>query len=348
MGYLELPQVLATSSTAATIYNTTNSTTRGLTRELLDTRGVYILDCHADLFVWTGRKSTRLMRTAALRLCTSLEAMIERPAHALLTSTLEGTESQIFKSKFDGWDDLIAVDYTRSADAVNKKNALIDKQQRASSNLAANAATLGGGGGGGGGEREGSVDSLASATPSAAAASSLSHLSLLRAHSASPQTAASVVPSVPASVLPPLLQANKAPLRTDLVALFIDRYEPIGDDEALGMMEETHDFLASMACFVFDQKKKKNKCFVALPDAECGQFYTEESYMFVCRYWKVDAAGAVAATTNASATNDHDDPDDADDYDDNNMAERGIHAAFQKRRNKKNSTCASLHLYLYV
>ncbi len=67
MGYLELPQVRASSGRLV------------LTRQLLDTRGVYILDCHTDIFVWIGLKSTRLVRTAALKLSASLDAMINRP-----------------------------------------------------------------------------------------------------------------------------------------------------------------------------------------------------------------------------------------------------------------------------
>ena len=77
MGYLELPQVKATSGKYI------------LTRDLLDTKGVYILDCYTDLFVWIGRKATRLVRTAALKLSSSLEAMINRPGFTLVTSTLE-------------------------------------------------------------------------------------------------------------------------------------------------------------------------------------------------------------------------------------------------------------------
>lgn len=110
-GYLELPQVeLPRNQTQ-------------LTRELLDTRNVYILDCYSDVFVWIGRKSTRLVRTAALKLSASLEHMIRRPQVAIVTSILEGTEPQIFKSKFTGWDDLIAVDYTRTADSVARRGA---------------------------------------------------------------------------------------------------------------------------------------------------------------------------------------------------------------------------------
>lgn len=110
-GYLELPQVELPRNQSH------------LTRELLDTRNVYILDCYSDVFVWIGRKSTRLVRTAALKLSASLEHMIKRPNVALVTSILEGTEPQVFKSKFNGWDDLIAVDYTRTADSMARRGA---------------------------------------------------------------------------------------------------------------------------------------------------------------------------------------------------------------------------------
>lgn len=49
------------------------------------------------------------------------------------------------------------------------------------------------------------------------------------------------------------------------------------------MMEEINDFLESMECFVFENKK-----FVRLPEREFAQFYSEDSYLFVCRYWKLD------------------------------------------------------------
>jgi hypothetical protein len=32
-------------------------------------------------------------------------------------------ETQVFKSKFDGWDDVLAVDFTRTAENVAKKGA---------------------------------------------------------------------------------------------------------------------------------------------------------------------------------------------------------------------------------
>lgn len=263
MGYLELPQVKATTGRLV------------LARKLLDTKGVYILDCYTDIFVWIGLKSTRLVRTAALKLSSSLEAMINRPNYTLVTSTLEGTESQVFKSKFEGWDDLIAVDYTRTAQMVSKKNSKIMEQN----NLPHNG-------------REGSVDSVSS---------NANNIRGIRAQSVTPNTA---------SVLPPILQNSSEPLRTDLVALFVDRYEPVPDDEAIGMMEEINDFLESMECFVFE-----NKRFVRLPEKEFGQFYSEDSYLFVCKYWKIEestneSSSAPKEGENASEENEEEEQGD--------------------------------------
>ena len=257
MGYLELPQVRSNYGKLI------------LTKDLLDTRGVYILDCYSDIFVWIGRKSTRLVRTAAIKLSSSLEAMINRPNHTLVTSTLEGTETQVFKSKFDGWDDLIAVDYTRSAEAVNKKNANYKKQQEMQQQQKM--------------AREGSVDSVTSNGSVLPSSTTLiaPNSNLVRAHSATPMGIPSN--SVNHSVLPPILQTSSEPLKTDLVALFVDRYIPVSDEEALGMMDEINDFLESMESFVFE-----NKRFVRLPEEEFGQFYSQDSYLFVCKYWKID------------------------------------------------------------
>jgi hypothetical protein len=41
-------------------------------------------------FVRIGKKSARLVRMAATRLAVELLAMIQRPAHASITKTLEG------------------------------------------------------------------------------------------------------------------------------------------------------------------------------------------------------------------------------------------------------------------
>ena len=71
-----------------------------LKQELLQTKSVYILDCFTDVFVWMGQKSTRLVRAAALKLSSELFSMLLRPDFAMIHRVSEGTESQIFKSKF--------------------------------------------------------------------------------------------------------------------------------------------------------------------------------------------------------------------------------------------------------
>ncbi|XP_041364511.1 protein flightless-1 homolog isoform X2 [Gigantopelta aegis] len=108
-GYLELPQVEIPKGQ--------------LVQSLLDTKCVYILDCKTDVFVWIGKKSTRLIRAAALKLSQELHAMIERPDFTSVTRCLEGGEPQIFKTKFIGWDDVIPVDYTRTSESVIRRGA---------------------------------------------------------------------------------------------------------------------------------------------------------------------------------------------------------------------------------
>ncbi|XP_014610510.1 PREDICTED: protein flightless-1 [Polistes canadensis] len=126
MGYLELPQVEVPHGKLA---NT-----------LLNNRNVYILDCYLDVYVWFGKKSTRLVRAAAVKLSQELFNMIERPEYAMVTRLQEGTESQVFKSKFTGWDEVIAVDFTRTAESVAKTGADLTKwakQQETKADLAA-------------------------------------------------------------------------------------------------------------------------------------------------------------------------------------------------------------------
>lgn len=126
MGYLELPQVEIPE--------------QKLVHTLLISKNVYILDCYTDLFVWFGQKSTRLVRAAAIKLSRELFNMIDRPEYALVTRLQEGTESQIFKLRFSGWDEVMAVDFTRTATSVAKTGADLvkwAKKQETRADLAA-------------------------------------------------------------------------------------------------------------------------------------------------------------------------------------------------------------------
>lgn len=56
--------------------------------------------------------------------------MLHRPKHASVTRNLEGTECQVFKSKFKNWDDVLKVDYTRAAETVQQKDNLQGKVKK--------------------------------------------------------------------------------------------------------------------------------------------------------------------------------------------------------------------------
>lgn len=74
------------------------------------------------------------------QLCQELFNMIDRPDIATVTRVQEGTESQIFKTKFIGWEEIIAVDFTRTAQSVAKTGADLTKwakQQETRADLAA-------------------------------------------------------------------------------------------------------------------------------------------------------------------------------------------------------------------
>lgn len=80
-----------------------------------------------DYFFRIGKKSTRLVNAAAVKLTEELFNMIDRPDYAMVTRVREGTETQIFKYKFVGWDEVIAVDFTRTAESVQKTGADLTK-----------------------------------------------------------------------------------------------------------------------------------------------------------------------------------------------------------------------------
>lgn len=98
---------------------------------------LYVCVC---VCIGLAKKSTRLVRAAAVKLSQELFNMIERPEYAMVTRLQEGTESQIFKCKFSGWDEVIAVDFTRTAESVAKTGADLTKwakQQETKADLAA-------------------------------------------------------------------------------------------------------------------------------------------------------------------------------------------------------------------
>ncbi|EEC17524.1 flightless-I, putative, partial [Ixodes scapularis] len=133
MGYLELPQGTLSLIAVGHPDRSEQMDLPGgkLVESLLDTKNVYLLDVKSDLFVWLGKRSTRLVRAAALKLSMGrwhCGTVTHSPRPCGLTVALSPrTESMVFKSKFVGWDDVIAVDFTRTAASVARTGADLQK-----------------------------------------------------------------------------------------------------------------------------------------------------------------------------------------------------------------------------
>lgn len=109
MGFLELPQVELKHGL--------------LYQNMLDTKCAYVLDCTSDVYLWLGKKASRLLKMAGQKIVTELHAMLTRPDYACISRETEGEESTMFRSKFQGWDDIVPFDFTRTADSVQRRGA---------------------------------------------------------------------------------------------------------------------------------------------------------------------------------------------------------------------------------
>ncbi|KAJ1697999.1 hypothetical protein LUZ63_006511 [Rhynchospora breviuscula] len=96
-----------------------------LSRELLETNKCYVLDCGAELHVWTGRSTSLEERKAAI--AAAEELIREENRHkSNLTRVIEGFETVMFKSKFDKWPQTTEV--AVSDEGRGKVAALLKKQ----------------------------------------------------------------------------------------------------------------------------------------------------------------------------------------------------------------------------
>uniref|UniRef100_A0A8C0DTX9 Protein flightless-1 homolog n=1 Tax=Balaenoptera musculus TaxID=9771 RepID=A0A8C0DTX9_BALMU len=73
---------------------------------------------------------------------------------------------------------------------------------------------------------------------------------------------------------------KKDQMKADLTSLFLPRQPRMPLAEAEQLMEEWNEDLDGMEGFVLEGKK-----FARLPEEEFGHFYTQDCYVFLCRYW---------------------------------------------------------------
>nr|CDS33719.2 protein flightless 1 [Hymenolepis microstoma] len=120
-----------------------------LTRGILNSDNVYLVDSGGELFVWMGKRSARFLRYAGFKLAEELTEMMPRGcfggAEEILIDEIvadnsleqivtahkrlppqpcpEGAESEIFRAQFVGWEPAMAVDFTRTAQSVTERGA---------------------------------------------------------------------------------------------------------------------------------------------------------------------------------------------------------------------------------
>lgn len=133
-GYLELPQL---NYRISTDHGPDNQPRLNLLPHLrllpslLESKGVYILDCTGQIFVWIGKHSQRLARSAAWKLASEMAKLPGRPKIDIrVTRELEGTETVGFRHMFKGWDNVLSIDYSRAVDTVPEKELQLRKDRQ--------------------------------------------------------------------------------------------------------------------------------------------------------------------------------------------------------------------------
>lgn len=74
-----------------------------LTKDLLDSNKCLVLDCGAEIYVWTGRSISLEERKAASVAAEEYLSSQNKPKHTLITRVIQGCETLPFRTKFDSW-----------------------------------------------------------------------------------------------------------------------------------------------------------------------------------------------------------------------------------------------------
>ncbi|KAL1816224.1 hypothetical protein ACET3Z_018798 [Daucus carota] len=79
-----------------------------LTRELLDSNKCYLLDCGLEIYAWMGKNTSLDQRKSASQAAEELLQSVDRPKTHVIR-VVEGSETVMFRSKFDLWPEAPAV-----------------------------------------------------------------------------------------------------------------------------------------------------------------------------------------------------------------------------------------------
>lgn len=76
---------------------------RPLKKRLLDPMDAFLLDCQTEIFVWVGKGATAQEKQESMNYAKKFLVKYNRPAWTPITRILEGSESPLFKEKFEDW-----------------------------------------------------------------------------------------------------------------------------------------------------------------------------------------------------------------------------------------------------
>ena len=74
-----------------------------LKREMLDTNDVFLMDNHAEVFVWIGKGATELERRGGMKVANDYCVEGHRPKGTKVVKVAEGAEPTTFKQNFESW-----------------------------------------------------------------------------------------------------------------------------------------------------------------------------------------------------------------------------------------------------
>jgi len=101
------------------------------TRDMLDTKDAYILDCGDSLFVWTGKESTKEERKESMHIAAQFIADQGRPSYTPVERNVESGESAMFKSHFFQFDPVLSMSMMRNATSGGVAAAVEEKDSGA-------------------------------------------------------------------------------------------------------------------------------------------------------------------------------------------------------------------------
>jgi hypothetical protein len=98
-----------------------------LSRKMLSSEDVYVLDCMTEVFVWIGKNSSKSARLEVMRLAVYSLNFLNRPEWIPISRMMESGETAVFQQKFRDWNfDDISKLYSERAKVRRTTHSSID------------------------------------------------------------------------------------------------------------------------------------------------------------------------------------------------------------------------------